>query len=81
MEVGTKRTILLMSIYLQDRWRVLLFLTHINSLEWQIANSITHKITKVINNEFVEIKNTQKETSQWLVFNKDFEYYNQFSFA
>jgi len=53
---------------------VLLFLTHIKSLEWQIANSITHKITKVINNEFVEIKNTQKETSQWLVFNKDFEY-------
>ena len=53
---------------------VLLFLTHIESLEWQIANSITHKITKEASSEFVEIKNTQKETSQWLVFDKEFKY-------
>ncbi|MDB9975569.1 hypothetical protein OAE24_05300 [Candidatus Thioglobus sp.] len=53
---------------------VLLFLTNINTLEWQISNSKTHKITKEKNNELVTIKNTQKETIHWLVFDKANEY-------
>ena len=53
---------------------VLLFLTNIHTIEWQLDNSKTHKITKETKNEFVEIKNSQKEITQWLVFSKDFEY-------
>ena len=53
---------------------VLLFLTNIHTIEWQLDNSKTHKITKKTKNEFVEIRNTQKETSQWLVFTKKNKY-------
>jgi len=53
---------------------VLLFLTNIQTIEWQLDNSKTHKLTKKTKNEFIEIRNTQKETSQWLVFTKKNKY-------
>jgi hypothetical protein len=53
---------------------VLLFLSNIQAIEWQIKDSNSHQITKESNQEIIEINNTQKGISHWLVFTNQFEF-------
>ena len=56
---------------------VLLFLTNIQTIKWQVANATTHQITKLESNELIEINNTQKGISHWLVFRDQIEFDNK----
>jgi len=56
---------------------VLLFLTNIQIIKWQVANSKIHQITKEVSDKFIEINNSQKGTSHWLVFRDQVEFNDQ----